>query len=380
MDKVNVLISMFPEGERLKQLEIFNAGLNRIFSEWLSESHYETKLEKGLYAARLTSLGGNQYEKAFEISGDDETSVLLGENQINERPDQYINEAFRDNTHSKDHLSERGVYLKDFDVLRYENYINKESGDFKVYSGNIYEVFGNRLSSRNTNLNINTRGKENPRIIYIHKHNIFRINLPVSESIYCRVRKNKGPEGYVQELTFDFELKNKEAGAILRLMMSGDIERAKTLANHIRFAEKLLYSKIENPSYAALGGYFLLRSNSMEQLHDWPRNLANWFEWFPDGCIIYAVQLMRAEKTVVEDIEYWLIEAYQRGIPLFTEGLRLLYEGFTKLYFMEYGKSAIIEKAFKEIQEWISYADTESGFTVLRIPSERADLFELLTK
>ena len=243
-----------------------------------------------------------------------------------------------------------------------------EGHDYKIYSGNVYEVLGDRLTSRNTNLYIKTRGKENPKILYIHKHNIFIVNLPVSESVYCRVLKNKGPEGYVHELMFDLELNNKEAGAILRLMMSGDIERAKTLSGHIRFAEKLLYSKIENPSYAALGGYFLLRSNSMEQLHDWPRNLANWFEWFPDGCIIYAAQLMRSEKPVVEDIEYWLIEAYQRGIPLYTEGLRLLYEGFTKLYFMDYRKSSIIETAFKETQKWISYADTESGFTVLRIP------------
>lgn len=365
---MNLLISMFPEGEGLKQLEIFDSGLNIIFSQWLGDNHYEANLEKGLYAARLTSLRGNQYEKAFEIDREGKTSVQLGENQISERADEYINESFRDNTDKGDNLTERGIYLKDFDLFRYERYIDRKADGYKLYSGNVYEVPGDRLIFRNTNLHINTGGKENPKILYKHKENIFSVSLPVSESIYCRVVKNKGPKGFVHELTFDLVLKNKEAGAILRLMMSGDIERAKTLAGHIRFAEKLLYSKIENPSYAALGGYFLLRSNAMQELHDWPKNLANWFEWFPDGCIIYAAQLMRSEKPVVEDIEYWLIEAYQRGIPLYTEGLRLLYEGFTKLYFMDYRKSSIVERAFKEIQFWISCADTESGFTVLRIP------------
>lgn len=368
MDKGNFLISMFPEREGLKQLEIFNAGLTRIFSGWLSENHYEANLEKGLYAARVTGLSGDQYEKAFEITGEDQTLITIGEDQINQRNDEYINEDFRDNIGYRDDLSTRGINLKDFELFRYARYIGRRDNDYRIFLGNLYEVFGDRLTSRNTNLYIKTRGKENPKILYIHKHNVFIVNLPVSESVYCRVLKNKGPEGYVHELTFDLELKNKEAGAILRLMMSGDIERAKTLAGHIQFAEKLLYSKIENPSYAALGGYFLLRSNSMEQLHDWPRNLANWFEWFPDGCIIYAAQLMRSEKPVVEDIEYWLIEAYQRGIPLYTEGLRLLYEGFTKLYFMDYRKSGIIDTAFKEIQKWISYSDAESGFTILRIP------------
>jgi len=74
---------MLPEGERLKQLEIFNASLTPIFSEWLNESRYETKLDKGLYAARVTGLTGNRYEKTFEITGEGDTSVLFGDNQPN---------------------------------------------------------------------------------------------------------------------------------------------------------------------------------------------------------------------------------------------------------------------------------------------------------
>lgn len=369
MDRGNLLISMFPKGEQLKQLEIFNASLTRIFSEWLDGSSREMKLEQGLYAARLTGLSGHQYEKAFEIKGGSDTSVRLGEDQMNENTaDEPINEGFVNDIKNRNDLSERGINLKDIHYFRNARLVREGMVDFKMYPGNDYEVFARRLSERNTNLKINTTGKINPRIWYIYKRSIFMINLPVSESVYCRVQKNKGPEGYVHELSFDLELKNKEAGAILRLMMSGDIERAKTLAGHIGFAENLLYSKINNPSYAALGGYFLLRTNSMQQLHDWPKNLARWFEWLPDGCIIYASQLMRSEKPAVEDIEYWLIEAYQRGIPLYTEGLRLLYEGFTKLYFMEYRKSGIIDRAFKQVQEWMSYADTNNGFTVLRIP------------
>jgi len=234
----------------------------------------------------------------------------------------------------------------------------------------IYRVFGDRFNLRNTNLKVRTRNINNSVIWFFYRENLYVIRLPVSEHIDCKIKRNKGPKGYVHELLFDLEFNNKEAGAILRLIMSGDIERAKTLAEHIRFAEQLLYDKIENPSYAALGGYFLLLTNAMEQLHHWPRNLANWFEWFPDGCIIYATQLMRSENPNVEEIERMLIQAYQRGIPLYTEGLRLLHDGLMKLYYMKHSRNnRKIEIAFREVQRWMSFADTDSGFTVLCIPS-----------
>lgn len=368
MDKGNVLISMFPDEEGLKQLEIFNASLTPIFSEWLDENRYETELDKGLYAARLTGLTGNQYEKTFEITGEGETSVLLGDNQTNKskanekRNEGYFNEIPEQNLISVDRY------------LRPLFYDGIEERYFRQGYGYFYQVSGDSFNFRNANLKVWTRSDNNSSIYFFYQENLYIIRLPVSERIDCKIEENKGPKGYVRELVFDLEVTNKEAGAILRLMISGDIERAKTLADHIQFAEQLLFDKIENPSYAALGGYFLLRTNAMEQLHDWPRNLAKWFKWFPDGCIIYATQLMRSERPNVEEIERLLLQAYQRGMPLYTEGLRLLHDGLMKLYYMEDNrKKRMIEVAYKEVQRWMSFADTDSGFTVLCIPSHEKD-------
>src|SRR5205823_5460912 len=57
-------------------------------------------------------------------------------------------------------------------------------------------------------------------------------------------------------------------------------------------AEQMLRDKLMDPLGAAVGGYYLLRSESLTLMHDWPNNFANWIEWLPDGAIIHAWQLL----------------------------------------------------------------------------------------
>jgi hypothetical protein len=87
-------------------------------------------------------------------------------------------------------------------------------------------------------------------------------------------------------------------------------------------AEDMLMGKVSNPIGAALGGYALLRLNDLERLHDWPDNLAQWFDWLPDGAVIAAETAARRGDD--DRAQGLFSTALGRGVPLFTEGLSLI--------------------------------------------------------
>ncbi len=57
--------------------------------------------------------------------------------------------------------------------------------------------------------------------------------------------------------------------------------------------ENILDDKTSSPVAAAIAAATLLRCGALDYLHDWPRNLANWFEWLPDGPVLWAETLIR---------------------------------------------------------------------------------------
>ena len=86
-------------------------------------------------------------------------------------------------------------------------------------------------------------------------------------------------------------------------------------------AESMLMSKMRDPMAAVLGGYALLRLNELERLHDWPDNLAAWFEWLPDGSVIAGELAARQGRD--EDAAAHMATAARRGVPVLSEGLSL---------------------------------------------------------
>jgi hypothetical protein len=127
--------------------------------------------------------------------------------------------------------------------------------------------------------------------------------------------------------------------ALLRYFTSNNVDASRLLAERLgseivprgaQVAEEMLFHKAASPLAAAIGGYYLLRVNAFDQLHDWPRNLDDWFPWFADGAVVRASQLLADPKepdpiTACER----LVEATARGLPAVTEGVRLLRDGLT---------------------------------------------------
>jgi len=123
--------------------------------------------------------------------------------------------------------------------------------------------------------------------------------------------------GLVRGIRFD----NPEADLLLAYRKHGRWRQAKETARHLD-AEELLRQKMMDPIGATIGAYALLRMSSLSRLHDWTRNLMNWFPALPDGLAIRGEHLARLGDHA-EAVQCFL-ELPGRGLPFFTDGLMLL--------------------------------------------------------
>jgi hypothetical protein len=89
--------------------------------------------------------------------------------------------------------------------------------------------------------------------------------------------------------------------------------------------ELMVREKLASPLAATVAALVLLRANRLDLLHDWVRNLANWFEARPDGAVLWAEQLLRRQPRGIEpaisDASEYVVRLLQRGLPHTSEGL-----------------------------------------------------------
>lgn len=134
-------------------------------------------------------------------------------------------------------------------------------------------------------------------------------------------------------LLYSIRLTSREpaADAVLNYLQKGDLYSAESMTEWIDEAEGMLFHKVDDPYTAAIASYLLLRLGRYDRMHDWPRNLADWFDFLPDGCVIWARQLMHRVPDKQNEIRDYLFKAVERGLPVYTEGLRILMDGLRLL-------------------------------------------------
>jgi hypothetical protein len=89
--------------------------------------------------------------------------------------------------------------------------------------------------------------------------------------------------------------------------------------------EQMVCEKLDSPLAATVAALILLRANRLDLLHDWLRNLANWFDEQPDGPALWAEQVLRQQPrgidvAIAEAAEY-LGLLVERGLPHTSEAL-----------------------------------------------------------
>lgn len=120
---------------------------------------------------------------------------------------------------------------------------------------------------------------------------------------------------------------------VLGYINAGAIHQASELIN-LKQAKKMLYHKISCPFAATIGGYLLVfgldrkryRSES-DNWKDWVGNLYRWFDWLPDGAVLYAALYFMLGELDRKKAYKALMRAYDRGLPFFTFGLKLMMDG-----------------------------------------------------
>ncbi len=83
------------------------------------------------------------------------------------------------------------------------------------------------------------------------------------------------------------------AWAVQRTEALSALGPAGMLAHERAALENALQRKLQSPVAAAIAGTVLIRCGALDQLHDWPRNLANWFTWLSDGAVLWAETLLQ---------------------------------------------------------------------------------------
>lgn len=149
---------------------------------------------------------------------------------------------------------------------------------------------------------------------------------------------------------------------------AGSFEAARvTSEDALAEAELMLQEKRRNPIGAAIGGYYLLRVGALNRLHDWPNNLANWFEWLPDGAVVHAWQLLREpDEAKNSQARRRLVQAAERGLPVYTEGVRLLIDGLELFAYDAVAhdeRDEAVEQALQNIRRYAAAMDWNQQLT-----------------
>ena len=201
------------------------------------------------------------------------------------------------------------------------------------------------------------------------------VALPPNEELKCLIRPNSGSSALTHPLEVVVASQNWEAETILTLLKNNAVDKAQSLYENSSLAESLLYGKLEDPCAAAIGAYYLLRLESFDRLRDWTKNLANWMEWMPDGSIIWVWQLIKEGRqngnVDIDEVRRRLLEACERGMPIYTEGFKLLWEGLRMLN-DTLPDDELVSVALKKVYKYVEAIDWNSAVTTFngKHPSE----------
>ncbi len=119
---------------------------------------------------------------------------------------------------------------------------------------------------------------------------------------------------------------DREVGSALGYLTAGDLNSAAKLFGR---AQDMLYGKMTHPFAAVVGGYVMLKtSRKPGPWINWVENLMKWFDWLPDGAILFAWLKIEYQEDDgdIQQARDALLLALERGLPICSLGLGKLTE------------------------------------------------------
>jgi len=159
--------------------------------------------------------------------------------------------------------------------------------------------------------------------------------------------------------------------SVFGYLAAGDLPTAARVAET---AVDLLYQKVENP-LAAAGGAYVLVQQPIDPAKPpvwvpWLQNLRNWFPWLPDGAILDGWAHLNGigRPANMKEAAAAFVAAVERGVPFYSAGARLLFEGLTRVDAAgEAARPAGFADAFDFARGLALRVDVRQPFTVVRL-------------
>jgi len=335
-----------------KHVALLDQKLKTVEGSWVTSSKFEfLGLSPGNYVVRVSAGSGILKDTVVEVKKGRDQEVTVDLTDISPRG------------------SQEWVYFSKF-----------SEGDFhKTDFRSVYKISADRLTHRDGQWGnavpeiLIPDVIQNPGEIYTiitgKELSLLRLScanfpdkfiwLPPGHKLRLLIRPAEGPSEVVHPLEAIVSADDWKAETVMTLLKSGDFKQVRSLMPEEE-AERLLYAKNEDPAAAAIGGYYLLKTGALNKMHNWAENLANRFPYLPDGPIIHARWLLLSSSSVFpqyQNIRRWVLEAIKRGMPVFTEGLRLLYETLIRLHAMGNGNDLLINEALHHVEDCVSMVD-----------------------
>ncbi|NMH87645.1 hypothetical protein [Flavivirga algicola] len=358
---IHTIVNSFEAKQIPKKVKVFDSDFKEVTSFWLRNRDSESiELDSGMYVIALVLPSGKEIEQVVKVDSHGEYDIEFDLSKISPHENhEWAHMSKRVTAPSKVNLNDTkylGSWIRLWHLSNNQWTVKK----LDIMDSTSWDEDGVSYTFR-VNQELQFLQVGGPKIPWRF------IALPPAEKLKCLIKPNDGPTKIVHPLEVTVTTENWEAETILTLLGNNANEKAEDLYEQTPLkeisAEDMLYGKMRNPSAAAIGGYYLLRLEKFDRLHDWARNLANWKEWMPDGSVIWAWQLIKEGRKSgsvnLNEVRSRLLQAVDRGIPIYTEGLKLLLEGLKLLNYTnredEEVKNALLKiSTYTEAANWNS--------------------------
>lgn len=183
---------------------------------------------------------------------------------------------------------------------------------------------------------------------------------------------------------FDVRVSDPDVQSVLSFVLQSDLEGALAVLDACM---DMLASKTKNPYAAAAAGYVLLNAPADRSSFPWQHwigNLGHNFPDIPDGLILHATLLLQTKPGRMLPTSFFpedvasranmaaslLLEALERGLPLYRAGVRLLASNLRILISDDCAKAVTPEALRKayELTAWLLMRlDPQQVFTVVDV-------------
>ena len=154
---------------------------------------------------------------------------------------------------------------------------------------------------------------------------------------------------------------------LLGYLSAGQMTEARLLAGE---ASDLLRDKLLNPYAAAAGAYALLSADDTHQRQpwrEWVANLNAGFPHLPDGAVLQGWNLLQMAESdaAIAEARSCFLEAAERGIPVFAEGVKRLAHGLSM--FIGEDPDGRVKAASAAVEQLAIRCHPQQPFTTLRL-------------